>query len=104
MIKQILTDMDHAYGLRSMALRYFNAAGADPDGELGQRHNPETHLIPRAPKAAAGLVPELELFGDAYPTPDFTKHRDHVHVTDLPEGHVHAVERDRRVVREVDEY
>ncbi len=92
MVEQILADMDHAYGLRSVALRYFNAAGADPDGELGERHDPETHLIPRALMAAAGLIPALEVFGDDYPTPDGTCIRDYVHVTDLAEGHVRALD------------
>jgi UDP-glucose 4-epimerase len=77
-------------GLRSIALRYFNAAGADPDGEIGERHDPETHLIPRALLAAAGLIPALEVFGDNYPTADGSCVRDYVHVTDLAEGHVRA--------------
>src|SRR6202041_2533125 len=79
------------YGLRYVALRYFNAAGADPGGEIGERHDPETHLIPRALMAAAGLIPALEVFGDDYPTPDGTCIRDYVHVTDLAEGHVAAL-------------
>jgi UDP-arabinose 4-epimerase len=91
MVEQILADSGRAYGLRSVALRYFNAAGADPEGEIGERHDPETHLIPRALMAAAGLIPALEVFGDDYPTPDGTCIRDYVHVTDLAEGHVAAL-------------
>jgi UDP-arabinose 4-epimerase len=91
MVEQILVDCGRAYGLRSVALRYFNAAGADPTGEIGERHDPETHLIPRALMAAAGLIPALEIFGDDYPTPDGTCIRDYVHVTDLAEGHVQAL-------------
>jgi UDP-arabinose 4-epimerase len=91
MVEQILADAGRAYGLRSVALRYFNAAGADPDGEIGERHDPETHLIPRALMAAAGQIPALEVFGDDYPTPDGTCVRDYVHVTDLAEGHVLAL-------------
>jgi UDP-arabinose 4-epimerase len=79
-----------AYGLRSAALRYFNAAGADPDGEIGERHDPETHLIPNILKAArAGAA--VRLFGDDYPTPDGTTVRDYVHVADLAEAHVAAL-------------
>ncbi len=91
MIEQILTDVSRAYGLRSVALRYFNAAGADPDGEIGECHDPETHLIPRALMAASGSIPSLEVFGDDYPTPDGTCVRDYVHVTDLANGHVLAL-------------
>ncbi len=80
-----------AYGLQSIALRYFNAAGADPDGELGEDHAPEIHLIPRAIDAAAG-GPPLQVFGDDYPTPDGTCLRDYIHVTDLAEAHRLALE------------
>lgn len=80
-----------AYGMRWMALRYFNAAGADPAGETGEDHTPETRLIPRALLAALGKEPALEVFGDDYPTPDGTAIRDYVHVTDLADAHVRAL-------------
>ena len=82
---------DTAYGLRSIALRYFNAAGADPDGELGEDHSPELHLIPRAVDAAAGRG-SFQIFGDDYDTPDGTCLRDYVHVTDLASAHLLALE------------
>jgi UDP-arabinose 4-epimerase len=91
MVEQILIDMGRAYQFRSVALRYFNAAGADLDGEIGERHDPETHLIPRALMATAGLIPALEVFGDDYPTADGTCIRDYIHVADLAEGHVLAL-------------
>ena len=81
-----------AHGLRSVALRYFNAAGADPEGELGEEHDPETHLIPLAIGAALGRRGPLEIYGNDYPTPDRTAVRDYVHVTDLAEAHVRALE------------
>jgi len=80
-----------AYGLRSVRLRYFNAAGADESGELGELHDPETHLIPLALAAAAGLGPDLQVFGTDYPTPDGTCIRDYIHVNDLAEAHVLAL-------------
>ena len=80
-----------AYGLRSVVLRYFNAAGADPDGQLGENHEPETHLIPLAIRAALGKGPELHLFGTDYPSVDGTAVRDYVHVSDLAAAHVLAV-------------
>ena len=80
-----------AYGLRSIALRYFNAAGADPEGRLGEDHDPEIHLIPRAIEAACGGTP-LQLFGSDYPTTDGTCERDYVHVSDLASGHLLALE------------
>ena len=80
-----------AYGLRSVSLRYFNAAGADPEGELGECHDPETHLIPLAILSTLGKG-ELQVFGDDYPTPDGTCIRDYVHVSDLGEAHILAVE------------
>ncbi len=91
MVEQILADFDRAHGLRSIALRYFNAAGADPDGELGESHDPETHLIPLALDAAAGRRPALVINGDDYPTPDGTCIRDYIHVTDLADAHVRAL-------------
>jgi UDP-glucose-4-epimerase GalE len=81
-----------AYGLRSVRLRYFNAAGADESGEIGELHDPETHLIPLAIAAAAGMGPDLQIFGTDYPTPDGTCVRDYVHVNDLAEAHVLALE------------
>jgi UDP-arabinose 4-epimerase len=81
------------HGLAATALRYFNAAGADPDGELGERHQPETHLVPLAIGAALGRVPRLEIYGVDYATPDGTAVRDYVHVSDLAEAHVRALER-----------
>ncbi len=89
-VERALPYYARAYGLRSIALRYFNAAGADPEGELGEDHDPETHLIPRAIDAALG-GPPLEVFGDDYPTPDGTCLRDYVHVTDLADAHVRAL-------------
>lgn len=86
-----LTSYDAAYGLRSVSLRYFNAAGADESGEIGEIHDPETHLIPSALKAITGERGELELFGTDYPTPDGTCIRDYIHVNDLAEAHVLAL-------------
>lgn len=81
-----------AHGLRSVALRYFNAAGADPDGEIGEEHDPETHLVPLAIAAALGKGPELRIFGTDYATPDGTAVRDYVHVADLASAHVKALD------------
>jgi UDP-glucose-4-epimerase GalE len=92
MVEKILHWYQGAYGLRFAALRYFNAAGADPDGELGEDHDPETHLIPLAIDAALGKGPELSIFGTDYPTPDGTAVRDYIHVSDLAEAHVLALE------------
>jgi UDP-glucose-4-epimerase GalE len=83
---------DQGYGMRFMSLRYFNAAGAEEGGHIGELHNPETHLIPNALAAAAGLRPELQIFGDDYPTPDGTCIRDYIHVSDLAEAHALALE------------
>jgi UDP-glucose-4-epimerase GalE len=80
-----------AYGLRYAALRYFNAAGADPQGEIGEEHHPETHLIPLIIRATLGLIPFVEVYGTDYPTPDGTALRDYIHVTDLAEAHVLAL-------------
>jgi UDP-glucose-4-epimerase GalE len=92
MLEQALADVERAHGMRWIALRYFNASGADPDGGLGECHDPETHLIPIALEAAAGLRPELRLFGTDYPTRDGTCIRDYIHVTDLADAHVRSVE------------
>ena len=81
-----------AYGLGYVSLRYFNAAGADENGVIGEMHNPETHLIPSAFEAIRGQRPALETYGDNYPTPDGTCVRDYIHVTDLAEAHVLALE------------
>ena len=91
-IEQALPHVERAHGIRSVRLRYFNAAGADPDGELGEDHHPEIHLIPRAIDAARGGVP-LEVFGDDHPTPDGTCLRDYVHVADLADAHLLALRR-----------
>src|SRR5262244_270724 len=91
MIEQIMRDYEGAYDIRYASLRYFNAAGADPDGEIGEDHDPETHLIPLAIEAALGRIDELLIFGTDYPTPDGTAIRDYIHVTDLAEAHVLAL-------------
>jgi UDP-glucose-4-epimerase GalE len=90
-VERALPHFERAYGTRSVALRYFNAAGADPDGEIGEDHSPEIHLIPRAIEAASG-GPGLQLFGDDYPTPDGTCLRDYIHVSDLADAHVKALQ------------
>jgi UDP-glucose 4-epimerase len=87
MVEQALADYDRAYGLRSVCLRYFNAAGADPDGQLGERHEPETHLIPLVLQAASGRRPHISVFGQDYDTPDGTCIRDYVHIHDLCQAH-----------------
>ena len=92
MSERIIADFGAAHGIRSGLLRYFNAAGADPEGDIGERHDPETHLIPLALGAAAGKG-QLTLYGDDYPTPDGTCIRDYIHVTDLAEAHVAALGR-----------
>ena len=91
-VEQALPHFERAYGIRAVSLRYFNAAGADPDGELGEAHSPEIHVIPRAIDAATG-GPPLDVFGHDYPTPDGTCLRDYVHVTDLAMAHVQALAR-----------
>jgi UDP-glucose-4-epimerase GalE len=90
-IERALPHFERAYGIRWISLRYFNAAGADPDGEIGEDHSPEIHVIPRAIEAATGGR-GLQVFGDDYPTPDGTCLRDYVHVTDLADAHVRALE------------
>jgi UDP-glucose-4-epimerase GalE len=91
--EQALEAYDRAYGLRFASLRYFNAAGADESGEIGELHEPESHLIPSAFLAATGARTALELFGTDYPTPDGTCIRDYIHVNDLADAHVSALER-----------
>jgi UDP-glucose 4-epimerase len=87
MVEQVLADYEVAYGLRSVVLRYFNAAGADPEGQLGERHDPETHLIPLVLQAASGRRPHINVFGRDYDTPDGTCIRDYIHIQDLCEAH-----------------
>lgn len=96
MIEQILEDYSRAYGLRYIALRYFNAAGCDPEGELGEDHNPETHLIPLVLDVALGRRDHIVIFGTDYPTPDGICIRDYVHVSDLAVAHVLALEELKR--------
>lgn len=88
MVEQMLADFDQAYGLKSIIFRYFNAAGADPSGELGEDHNPETHLIPLVLQTALGKREAISIFGTDYDTPDGTCIRDYIHVNDLAEAHV----------------
>lgn len=92
MIEKILRDFSKVYGLRYISLRYFNAAGADPDMQRGEAHDPETHLIPRALDVAMGRLPALEVYGEDYPTPDGTCIRDYIHVTDLASAHILAIQ------------
>lgn len=91
-VEQMLKDFGVAHGLRSVALRYFNASGADPDGEIGERHEPETHLIPLAIRAALSSDYELSVFGGDFETEDGTCVRDYVHVSDLASGHLRALD------------
>ena len=91
MIEWILQDFAAAYDLKYVSLRYFNAAGADPDAEIGENHDPETHLIPLVLDVAAGKRNHLEIFGTDYDTPDGTCIRDYIHVTDLAEAHLLAL-------------
>jgi UDP-arabinose 4-epimerase len=91
-LEQALEAYDRPYGLRFASLRYFNAAGADESGDIGELHDPENHLIPSALLAATGARPELELYGSDYPTPDGTCIRDYIHVNDLADAHVSALE------------
>ena len=92
-VERILEDYDKAYGLKHISLRYFNAAGADPDAQLGEMHDPETHLIPNLLLCLLGQKPGFELYGTKFPTPDGTAVRDYIHVTDLAEAHVLALRR-----------
>ncbi|MEO1114010.1 MAG: UDP-glucose 4-epimerase GalE [Pseudomonadota bacterium] len=93
MAEHMIRDYAQAYDLKYVILRYFNACGADPEGELGEWHDPETHLIPRAMMAAAGRLTHLDVYGDSYETEDGTCLRDYVHVQDLAEAHVLAYRR-----------
>jgi UDP-arabinose 4-epimerase len=91
-VEQVLCSYDAAYALRSVSLRYFNAAGADPGSETGESHDPESHLIPRALDVAAGRAPALTVYGTDYDTPDGTCVRDYVHVVDLADAHLAALD------------
>ncbi len=91
MAEAILASEAHANGLKAIALRYFNAAGADPEGRTGERHDPESHLIPLVIQAAMGLRDGISIFGTDYPTPDGTCIRDYIHVSDLADAHVAAL-------------
>jgi UDP-arabinose 4-epimerase len=91
-VEQMLADYQRAYGLGWVALRYFNAAGADPDGEIGESHDPETHAIPLAIAAALRIGAEFKVFGADYETPDGSALRDYIHVTDLADAHVRAMD------------
>lgn len=91
MVEQILDDHDAAYGLHAVCLRYFNAAGADPEGAVGECHEPETHLIPLVLQVASGRRPHIAVYGDDYDTPDGTCVRDYIHVTDLCQAHLLAL-------------
>lgn len=91
-VENVLRDYSRAYGVSSVSLRYFNAAGADPSGQLGESHDPETHLIPRVLAAALGRLPEVEVFGTDYPTEDGTCVRDYIHVNDLARAHLAALQ------------
>ena len=91
MVERVLADAGAAYGLRSVCLRYFNAAGASPDGDIGEAHTPETHLIPNVLRAALGHGDRLKVFGEDWPTPDGTCVRDYIHVDDLAQAHWQAL-------------
>jgi UDP-glucose 4-epimerase len=92
MVEQVLADYDRAFGLRHVCLRYFNAAGADPAGLLGERHEPETHLIPLVLQAASGRRKHISVFGRDYDTPDGTCIRDYIHIVDLCSAHLAALD------------
>ncbi|ADY74008.1 UDP-glucose 4-epimerase [Desulfurobacterium thermolithotrophum DSM 11699] len=91
-VEKVLQDFDKSYGLKYVSLRYFNAAGADPEGRIGESHDPETHLIPLILKTAKGEKESIKIFGTDYPTPDGTCIRDYIHVDDLAEAHILALE------------
>jgi UDP-glucose 4-epimerase len=91
MVEKTLADFDSAYGLKSICLRYFNAAGADPEGRLGECHEPETHLIPLLLQVASGRRPSMDIYGNDYDTPDGTCIRDYIHVADICQAHLLAM-------------
>lgn len=90
-VENMLQDFGKTSAMRSISLRYFNAAGADPDGDIGESHNPETHLVPLVLETAAGKTPDIKVFGNDYDTPDGTCVRDYIHVTDLADAHILAL-------------
>lgn len=92
MVEQLVADYDQAFGLKSVCLRYFNAAGADPECQLGERHQPETHLVPLILQAASGRRPEIKVFGRDYDTADGTCVRDYIHIVDLCTAHLLALQ------------
>ncbi|UCE42298.1 MAG: UDP-glucose 4-epimerase GalE, partial [Candidatus Aminicenantes bacterium] len=92
-VEKILLDYERAYGMKFISLRYFNAAGADPDGRMGEMHEPETHLIPNILLSLLGKKEDFSLFGKDYSTPDGTAIRDYIHVTDLANAHVLALKK-----------
>lgn len=92
MMEQFMADFDRAYGMRYVALRYFNAAGAHKSGEIGEAHDPESHLIPVILQAALGVRDHIGIYGDDYPTRDGTCIRDYIHITDLADAHIRALE------------
>lgn len=92
MMERMMSDFSAAHGLRFVALRYFNAAGGDPEAEIGERHEPESHLIPLVLDAARGKRPHVTVFGDDYETPDGTCIRDYIHVNDLADAHIRALD------------
>lgn len=91
MVEMILEDYEKAHGITSAALRYFNAAGSDVEGKIGEAHTPETHLIPLIIQTALGKKEQLDIYGTSYPTPDGTAIRDYIHVTDLASAHISAM-------------
>jgi UDP-arabinose 4-epimerase len=91
MVERIIDDYEHAYGVRSVVLRYFNAAGADPSAEIGEDHDPETHLIPLIFDAALGRRKYISIYGDDFNTPDGTCIRDYIHIVDLGDAHLRAL-------------
>jgi UDP-glucose 4-epimerase len=93
MVERVLADYDKAYGLKSSVLRYFNAAGTDDDGKIGESHTPESHLIPIILQAANGRRPSIKIFGRDYPTKDGTCVRDYVHVNDLSAAHILSMQK-----------
>jgi UDP-glucose 4-epimerase len=93
MVEKMLKWSDKAYGIKYVALRYFNAAGAHISGEIGEDHSPESHLIPIILQAATGVRDHISIFGDDYPTSDGTCVRDYIHVTDLADAHIKALEK-----------
>jgi len=92
MIEQMLSDFDKAHEIRSVSLRYFNVAGADLETQIGENHEPETHLIPSILQTALGMRPEMKVFGTNFPSRDGSAIRDYIHVQDLADAHIKALE------------